>query len=131
MTEKIFLVTSPDDILEDSFRVILVDLASPQNEMISSILAQVSFINKIVIYIWNTSDPISWLLDKKNKSNIIIFNADSINQTIVGYMAAQPNSYYLGILRDLNISNKSVINNKEELIELLEKEIGKYEGLFK
>lgn len=131
MLDKIFLVTAPDDVLEDSFRILLVDLTTEQNELISSTLNELEFINKAVFYIWHATDSVEWLLDKKRKSNLIIFNAESVNQTIVGYMTAQPNSHYLGILRDLNISNKSVINHKEILVTLLEKEIGKYEGLFK
>jgi hypothetical protein len=131
MSDKIFLVTAPDDVLEDGFRVLLVDLTTEQNEFISSILGQLEFINKAVFYIWHATDSVEWLLDKKQKSNLIIFNAESENHTIAGYMSAQPNSHYLGTLRDLNISNKSVINDKEVLVELLEKEIGKYEGLFK
>lgn len=131
MSDKIFLVTAPDDILDDGFRILLVDLTIQQNDLLSSTLTQLEVINKAVFYIWNTSDSVSWLLDKKQKSNLIIFNAESMNQTIVGYMAAHPNSHYLGTLRDLNISNRSTINDKESLVELLEKEIGKYEGLFK
>lgn len=131
MSDKIFLVTAPDDVLEDGFRVLLVDLTTEQNDMISSVMSQITFINKTIFYVWKMSEPVSWLLDKKHKSDIIVFNANSNNQTIVGYMAAQPNSYYLGILRDLNISNNLAISDKETLIEILEKEIGKYEGLFK
>lgn len=131
MLDKIFLVTAPDDILEDGFRILLVDLTTEQNELISSILGQLEFINKAIFYIWHSTDLVEWLLDKKQKSNLIIFNAESANQTIAGYMTAQPNSHYLGTLRDLNISNRSIINDKEVLVELLEKEIGKYEGLFK
>lgn len=131
MSDKILLVTVPDDVVEDAFRILLVDLALDQNSFVSSVLTEVESRNKIVFYIWNDSDPVSWLLDKKSKSNLIIFNAESNRQNIIGYMSAQPNSYYLGNLRDLNIINSSVLMDKELLVEILENEIGKYERLFK
>lgn len=131
MSDKILLVTVPDDVIEDAFRILLVDLALDQNSFVSSVLTEVESRNKIVFYIWNESDPVSWLFDKKSKSNLIIFNAESNRQNIIGYMSAQPNSYYLGNLRDLNIINSSVLMDKELLVEILENEIGKYERLFK
>jgi len=48
-------------------------------------------------------------LDKIQKSQIIIFNADSINQTLIGYVAGKMNSYYFGTLKSLNQVNNSVI----------------------
>lgn len=131
MSDKILLVTVPDDVVEDAFRILLVSLTLDQNSFVSSVLTEVESRNKIVFYIWNDSDPVSWLFDKKSKSNLIIFNAESNRQNIIGYMSAQPNSYYLGNLRDLNIINSSVLMDKELLVEILENEIGKYERLFK
>lgn len=130
MNDKILLVTAPDDVVEDAFRVLLVDLTVEQNSFISSVLAEIESINKLVFYIWN-DDAVSWLIDKKLKSNMVIFNAESDRQNIVGYISAQPNSYYLGTLRDLNIINSSALIDRELLIKTLENEIGKYERLFK
>lgn len=131
MNDKILLVTAPDDVVEDAFRVLLVDLTVEQNSFISSVLIEIKSMVKLAFYIWNGSDPVSWLIDKKLKSNIIIFNAESDLQNIVGYISAQPNSYYLGTLRDLNIINSSALIDRELLIKTLENEIGKYERLFK
>jgi hypothetical protein len=131
MNDKILLVTAPDDVVEDAFRVLLVDLTVEQNSFISSVLAGIESINKLVFYIWNDNDVVSWLMDKKLKSNMVIFNAESDRQNIVGYISAQPNSYYLGTLRDLNIINSSELIDRELLIKTLKNEIGKYERLFK
>jgi hypothetical protein len=131
MNDKILLVTAPDDIIEDAFRVLLVDLTTEQNSFISSVLIEIKSMVKLAFYIWNGSDPVSWLLDKKLKSHLIIFNAESDRQNIIGYMSAQPNSYYLGNLKDLNIINNSALLDKDVMLEVFENQIGKYERLFK
>ena len=64
--------------------------------------------------------------DKKHKSDIIIFNADSDNDIVVGYLAAQTNSYYFGNLKLLSTVNRSAIYNTDQLYDLLEKLIGHY-----
>lgn len=131
MNDKIFLISPPDDLPDDGLRILLVGLTTDQNELISSTLSQIEYKNKTLFYIWNVGDSISWLMDKKLKSHLIIFNAQSSHQGIVGYMAAQPNSCYLGDLRDLNIINNSVLLDKESVVDILETYIGKYERLFK
>ena len=68
-------------------------------------------------------------MDKKHKSDVIIFNADSENDLIVGYMAAQKNSYYFGNLKILNVVNNSAIYNAEQLLELLEKKITNHDEI--
>lgn len=131
MNDKIFLISPPDDLPDDGLRILLVDLTTEQNELISSTLSQIEYKNKTLFYIWNVGDSISWLMDKKLKSHLIIFNAQSSHQGIVGYMTAQPNSCYLGDLRDLNIINNSVLLDKESVVDILETYIGKYERLYK
>jgi hypothetical protein len=68
-------------------------------------------------------------MDKVIKSDFILFNADSPNngatELIIGYIAAQPNSYYFGNLRDLNLVNKSVIYNSDQIINILENHTNK------
>jgi hypothetical protein len=130
MTAKISVVTSPDDVFEDGFRLLVVDLDQPQSEMISSNLLEISR-DKIILYSWKTSDSNLWLSDKKNKSDLIIFNADSGNQLLVGYLAAQSNSYYFGTLRDLNIVNSNVILDKDSSFSIIHNHIGNYERQFK
>ena len=68
-------------------------------------------------------DSTNWMLDKKHKSDLIIFNAESTNNTVVGYMAAQKNSYYFGTLRDLSGVNKSAVYDVSSIKEILERTI--------
>lgn len=120
MTDKILVVTAPDDILIDGIRILLVDLTEEQNQIVSAALLQSSVPHSIINYIWRAGDPVEWLFDKQLKSNIVIFNADSNYQTIIGYMAAQPKSYYFNILKDLHIVNNRAIYNLYDIINLLE-----------
>lgn len=130
MTSKILVVNSPDDVIEDGFRLLVVDLEKSQGEIISSVLLDVAK-STIILYTWCNTENISWLFDKKNKSDLIIFNAESLNQTIIGYISAQPNSYYFGVLRDLNIVNSNVILDKESSFNIIQTHIGNYERQFK
>jgi hypothetical protein len=121
MTEKVILVTPPDDILIDGTRILLVDLNNAQTQIISDALNQLSSNDTIIAYMWNNTNSIDWLLDKKHKSAAIIFNAESDNEIIVGYMAAQKNSHYFGILKSLTEANKCAIYNTDQVFNLLEK----------
>jgi len=126
MIDKIVLVTPPDDILVDGIRLLLVDVTIPQSQMVSSVLTQFETIPTVVAYMWSSGDSVDWLIDKKHKSDIIIFNADSDNDIVVGYLSAQPNSYYFGNLKLLSTVNRSAIYNTDQLYDLLEKLIGHY-----
>jgi len=59
-------------------------------------------------------------LTKKQKCSIIIFNAESQDQTMVGYLSAQTNSYYFGELRSLSSANNNKINEKQKLTKIME-----------
>jgi hypothetical protein len=109
MSNQIKIITSPDDSLEDSNRMLLVDLTTEQSQIVSETLSRLDQFSDIIIYVWKNGDDLDWLFDKKHKSKFIIFNADSLNQTLIGYFSAQPDSYYFGTLKDLNRVNKSVI----------------------
>jgi hypothetical protein len=130
MTSRILVINSPDDVIEDGLRLLVVDLDQSQSEIISSVLLQIAK-STIILYTWSNTENTSWLFDKKNKSDLIIFNAESLNQIVVGYLAAQPNSYYFGTLRDLNIVNSNVILDKESSSHIIQNYIGNYERQFK
>ena len=119
MANKILLVTSPDDSLLDGIRVLLIDLSPEQTQLVSDALTALEEIPNIVVYIWKNGESNDWLLDKKHKSNAVIFNADSENQTIVGYMAAQHNSYYFGTLKSLSKANNSAIYTTDDCFSIL------------
>ena len=126
MTDKVLLVTAPDDVLVDSIRILLVDIVPEQQQIISDALTQLDNSPDIVLYVWNSTNDTSWLLDKKLKSDAIIFNANSENDVIIGYMAAQSNSHYFGTLKILSMVNNSTIYNIDQVSTILENVIKQY-----
>jgi hypothetical protein len=123
MQNKIIAVTDPDDILQDGTRILLVDLTQNQMQILSKALNQLEEFAVLITYIWNQQNSIDWLLDKKLKSDLIFFNAESDNQTLVGYFSAQSNSYYLGTLRGLNKTNGFVVYDVNQAVEILNRYI--------
>ena len=126
MTDKVLLVTTPDDVLVDGIRILLVDIVPEQQQIISDALTQLDNSPDIVVYVWNSTNDTSWLLDKKLKSDAIIFNANSENDVIIGYMAAQSNSHYFGTLKILSMVNNSTIYNIDQVSTILENVIKQY-----
>jgi len=126
MSDKVIIVTPPDDIQVDGLRILLVDLTPDQTNVISQSLTRLETIPTTITYVWNTSNDISWLLDKKHKSFLIFFNADSENDAIIGYMAAQVNSYYFGNLKSLSQVNQNAIYDTEQIFNLMENVIQQY-----
>jgi hypothetical protein len=127
MADRVLVVTYPDDSLEDGVRLLLVDLTSEQLHAISEILARVETPGLVVAYIWKTGISTDWILDKKHKTDYIFFNADSSDQTLVGYLAAQRNSSYFGTLRSINRVNKSAILDTDQCATIIENIIDKHE----
>jgi len=126
MTNKVTLVSPPDDIYDDALRILLVDLTVPQTQIISDALNAVNLPVNIVIYVWTNHDTIEWLADKKHKCHSIVFNAESLNTEIVGYMSAQINSSYIGVLKSLRPFNKNAVTDLDQCIELFEHIIADY-----
>jgi len=127
MSDKVIIVTAPDDVNVDGIRVLLVDLYQNQTHLLSQALSQLNNTPTIISYVWKNEESIDWLIDKKHKSDLIIFNADSTNDLITGYMAAQSNSYYFGTLRSLHLVNKSAITAVDHFLEAMEKLIFNHE----
>lgn len=119
MSDNVIIVTSPDDFLADGFRFMVVDLDENQNQTISTALLNLKNSGNIVVYSYRSTDPIEWFLDKKHKSDFIIFNADSNNDLLVGYLTAQKNSYYFGTLKTLSKANRSAIYSVEDVVNLI------------
>lgn len=126
VSNKITIVTPPDDVLKDAVRLLVFDLTPEHTQLISSVLYEMKEIHDTVIYVCNGQDSYEWILDKKQKSSIIIYNANSENQTMVGYLSAQPNSYYFGILRTLELINNNKIVSKEQIETIMEDEYTKH-----
>lgn len=121
MSERVLIVSNPDDVLEDGLRILFVDLTNEQGLMISQALSEIKLSSLVIAYTWKMGDSIEWLIDKKHKSQLVFFNAGSQNDIIVGYMAAQKNSYYFGTLRDLFGVNKSAVYDVSNIKEILER----------
>lgn len=116
---QVTLVTSPDDVLHDGIRIVLVNLTGEQTQILSEALLSIESLPPIVLYVWQTGDPVEWLFDKRLKSNSIIFNADSDNDLVTGYIAAQLHSFYFGTLKELGKINNRAIYSIDDLKNLL------------
>lgn len=129
VTDRVIVVTAPDDFIPDSYRFLVADLNETQTQIISSSLLKLNCTGTIVIYLYKTGDSFDWFLDKKNKSDILIFNAESNNDLLTGYLAAQRNSYYFGTLKTLDKANKSAIYSEEDVLSLLKYRLEKDEQI--
>jgi hypothetical protein len=127
MNDQITLVTSPDDVYHDAMRIVLVDLNTDQSYVVSQTLTSFESLPPLVVYVWSHKDSPKWLVDKKFKSQLLVFNADSECQDIVGYIAAQPNAHYFGNLKSLHHVNNKAIYGAEDFKELFTKQIEGYE----
>lgn len=124
--DNILVVTPPDDIHTDGFRLLLVDLTPDQSQIVSDSLLQLKSLPSVVVYSWKSDDLDEWLLQKKKKSDLIIFNAESSKHLLIGYLSAQINTYYFGTLRTLSTVNNRVLLNTDQCIELLDSYIATY-----
>ena len=127
VTAKILVITPPDETVLQGLRITHVNLTNEQTAIVSQAILKNNLSHNVINYVWHIENPISWLLQMKSKSNLIIFNADSDTESdmITGYLAADPRSYYFGTLRDLHVANDRVILNSDEILNLLET-IAKY-----
>jgi hypothetical protein len=126
MTDKVLLVSPPDDVLEDGVRILLVDLTADQLDIVSQSLLNITTTAQTIVYTWTNGEDLVWLFDKSIKSTVIIFNADSENQLLSGYFSAKSNSYYFGNLKCLQIIKKTAIYAVHQCNELLERTFEKY-----
>jgi hypothetical protein len=128
MTDKILVVTPPDDISLDGIRILAVNLTQEQGQLVSNALLQFDNFNiNLINYVWKTGDDVRWLLDKKSKSDVIVFNADVDDSTVTGYLSAQSKSCYFGTLKDLHLANDRAIYTVEDVLTLLEIIVKKHE----
>jgi len=125
MSDRILVVTAPDDTLLQGIRIMHVGLSEEQSSIVSTALMQTKLPHTIINYVWNMGNPVTWLLDKITKSDIVIFNAngpvDPGRDVIIGWTAAQPQSYYFGNLKDLHMANDRAIYSVDDILNLLEK----------
>jgi hypothetical protein len=121
MTEKILVVTAPDDTLLQGIRIAHVNLTHDQSQLVSQALMQSQLSNTIINYVWNIGNDIEWFIDKIYKSDLVIFDAEHPGAELIhGWLAAHPQSYYFGNLRDLHLVNDRAILHSDQLITILE-----------
>lgn len=116
---KITIITPPDDIPQDGVRILVYGCKEEHTLLISSVIYQLEDCKPTIIYVSNGQKDSEWTLDKKLKCSIIVFNAEAEDQTMIGYLAAQTNSYYFGQLRTLNTVNSNKIDSKEQLTTII------------
>jgi len=121
MSDKILLVTEPDDSLLEGTRIFLFDLDPEQYAIFSLAILNFDSVPLTVVYNSGVSTNIRWIIDKILKSDLILFNANSSNQQLVGYLCSKPESYYFGELRELSLVNNSKIFDQHQLKDILEK----------
>ena len=125
MSDRILVVTPPDDTLLQGIRIIHVELTERHSAIVSNALMQASLPHTVINYVWKMGDSIAWLMDKIAKGDLIIFNASPENngatELLIGWVAAQPRSYYFGNLKDLHMVNDRAIYSVDEILTLLEK----------
>jgi hypothetical protein len=126
MIDKITIVTPPDDVYSTGFRILTVDLTTDQLNEVSTAIKNLDSECNIIVYVWKSGSEITWLLDKVYKSNAIIFNAESSDQTLIGFLAAQHKSSYFGELRTIKEVNKSVIFDHEQCEDFFNHYLGLY-----
>jgi hypothetical protein len=127
MKDKLLLVTAPDDVLLDGFRILLFDLSVDQKDIVSRALTRIKQTDLVIVYIWNTGNPYEWMLDKKLKSDLIIFSSGHLDEMTTGYLAAQRNSYYFGNIRNLTLVNKKVIYTQDDCLDIINSHMDDYE----
>lgn len=124
MTDKILVVTPPDDTFLQGIRITHVNLTPEQSQIVSQGLMRCRTTHAIINYVWQYENPVSWLLNSTLKSDLIFFNADNNftkeSDMITGYIAASPKSHYFGVLRDLHIANDRVLLNSDDVTNLVE-----------
>lgn len=109
MNNKIVLVTSPDDLSTHGVRLCLVNLNQEQLNLLTQVLTEIDVDQSVIAYIWNPKDPYEWFIDKKLKSDVILFNALAPSPVLNGYLVAHPNCYYFGTLREVtHLYNKEI-----------------------
>jgi hypothetical protein len=126
MSDRVLLVTAPDDTLEQGLRISVLGLTPEQNLTVSKALLTLEAECSVVVYVWQNNESVDWILDKLYKSQLIIFNAEIYNQTLAGYLAAQHNSHYFGTLRTLKEVNKSEIYDQDQCLTILETAVKNY-----
>lgn len=126
MTNRIVLVTQPDDVLDLGIRILVIDLTIEQSNELSEALKNLDTDDDIIVYKWTFGDDIQWCIDKIYKADLIFFNAESQNQTIAGFLAAQKKSAYFGNLMSLKDVNKSVVYDRDSCLNFLNQKL-KYE----
>lgn len=122
MLGSVIVITPPDDILSDSLRILCINLTQNQTKLVSDCLKEIDFSRNISVYIWQEENDFDWLVDKKLKADLIIFNAEQ-SDMLTGYISGLKNSYYFGNLKNLDKFNTRCIFDLDVLKNIFYKVI--------
>lgn len=125
--DQMLLVSAPDDVALEGVRLLIVGLTPEQSNIVSTVLTTIETAPRVIVYVWNEHDSVDWLTDKIYKSQLILFNAEFENQTLVGYLAGKLNSHYFGSLKSINQINNSMIFDENQCRTILTNLFKKYE----
>ena len=52
MTDKIIVITPPDDVLQNGFRILAVDLTGEQLNYLSSAIQDLGTTDNVIVFVW-------------------------------------------------------------------------------
>jgi hypothetical protein len=120
---KITLITPPDKLFNMNLSYLLVKPSNHIKQQFQTILSQ--SIDDLNVFIYDTEDmEVSWLLSIAIQVDCVIIdidNCDTITQSFVTFMLAQPNAYYITCddVTPYNLISKNRIYNLDLIVEQL------------
>ena len=120
---KITLITPPDKLFNMNLSYLLVKPSNHIKQQFQTILSQ--SIDDLNVFIYDTEDmDISWLLSIAIQVDCVIIdvdNCDTITQSFITFMLAQPNAHYITSddVTPYNLISKNRIYNLDLIVEQL------------
>ena len=120
---KITLITPPDKLFNMNLSYLLVKPSNHIKQQFQTILSQ--SMDDLNVFIYDTEDmDVSWLLSIAIQVDCVIIdidNCDTITQSFVTFMLAQPNAYYITSddVTPYNLISKNRIYNLDLIVEQL------------
>lgn len=94
---KINLITNPDIIYSDTYKVLLISPSDTlRKDFQQNFLA--TFDGPLDVYIYEANDPIEWLLNVFSLSNLCIIDCDNVKgdlRNLIGYFISKDKTYWL------------------------------------
>lgn len=120
---KITLITPPDKLFNMNLSYLLVKPSNHIKQQFQTILSQ--SMDDLNVFIYDTEDmDISWLLSIAIQVDCVIIdvdNCDTVTQSFITFMLAQPNAHYITSdeVTPYNLISKNRIYNLDLIVEQL------------